>query len=254
MVAGTGGLAYMNWTERSVVISGAAMGIGRHIALGAAARGASVAIGDIDQEGLQQVAEELRSFGNSVVAIHTDVQIEDEVHRLMETTFNEFGSIDYLVNNAAIVPHFSWGGPRWPKVRDMDLEFWSEVIGTNLQGSFLCSKHAIPFMERQGSGHIVNLYGGGGPTPPGGLAYVVTKEALVTLSQYLAEEVREHNICVMSVDPGGAIATERAPEEARARMPGPESVGDRFFLAAETGMEFSGHLVNLVGGELTIIR
>ena len=244
----------MNWKERSVVISGGAMGIGRYIALGAAARGANVAVGDIDEEGMRQVTDELNAFGNQVVAIRTDVQIEDEVHRLMETAFNEFGSIDYLVNNAAIVPHFSWGGPRWPKVRDMDLAFWSKVIDTNLQGSFLCSKHAIPYMERQGSGHIVNLYGGGGPIPPGGLAYVVTKEALVTFTQYLAEEVREHNICVMSVDPGGAIATERAPEEARAKMPGPESVGDRFFLAAEAGMEFSGHLVNLVDGKLKIIR
>lgn len=244
----------MDWKERSVVVSGAAKGIGRYIALGAAARGAKVAIGDIDEEGLRMVEAELRSFGNSVVAIPTDVQSEDDVRRLMETTFKEFGSIDYLVNNAAIVPHFSWGGPRWPRVRDMDLEFWSNVIGTNIQGSFLCSKHAIGFMEQQGSGHIVNLYGGGGPTPPGGLAYVMTKEALVTFTQYLAEEVREHNICVMSVDPGAAIATERAPDEARARMPGPESVGDRFFLAAEAGMEFSGHLVSLVDGRLAVIR
>ncbi len=244
----------MNWNERSVVISGAAMGIGRHIALGAAARGAQVAIGDIDEASLRQVEGELRAHGNKVVALVTDVRVESEVRRLMETAFNEFGSIDYLVNNAAIVPHFAWGGPRWPKVRDMDLAFWSKVIDTNLQGSFLCCKHAIPFMEKKGSGHIVNLYGGGGPVPPGGLAYVMTKEALVTFSQYLAEEVREHNICVMSVDPGGAIATERAPEEARARMPGPESVGERFFLAAEAGMEFSGHLVNLVDGRLAIIR
>jgi len=230
------------------------MGIGRYIAHGAAARGANVAIGDIDDEGLRQVGEELRSFGNKVIAMHVDVQREDDVGRLMESTFGEFGTIDYLVNNAAIVPHFSWGGPRWPKVRDMDLEFWTRVLGTNIQGSFLCAKHAIPYMERGGSGHIVNLYGGGGPIPPGGLAYVLTKEALVTFTQYLAEEVREHNICVLSVDPGGAIATERAPEEARARMPGPESVGDRFFLAAEAGMEFSGHLVSLVDGELAIIR
>lgn len=244
----------MDWNARSVVVSGAAKGIGRYIALGAARRGAKVAIGDVDESGLRQVEEELRSLCHSVVAMRADVQREEDVRQLMYQTFNEFGSIDYLVNNAAIVPHFSWGGPRWPKVRDMDLEFWTRVIGTNLQGSFLCSKHAIPYMEQQGSGHIVNLYGGGSPTPPGGLAYVVTKEALVTFSQYLAEEVRDHNICVMSIDPGGAIATERAPEEARARMPGPESVGDRFFLAAEAGMEFSGHLVNLVDGRLTIIR
>lgn len=244
----------MDWQGKSVIVSGAAMGIGRYIAHGAAALGASVAIADIDREALVQTRDELRALGHKVIAEVVDVQNEDEVRRFIANVHGDFGSIDYLVNNAGIVPHFSWGVPRWPLVKDMDLTFWSKVINTNISGSFLCAKHAIPYMERQNHGHIVNLYGGGGPTPPGGLAYVLTKEALVTFSQYLAEEVREHNICVMSVDPGGAIATERAPEEARSRMPGPESVGDRFFLAAEAGMEFSGHLVNLVDGELTIIR
>jgi NAD(P)-dependent dehydrogenase (short-subunit alcohol dehydrogenase family) len=135
----------------------------------------------------------------------------------------------------------------------MDLSFWSNVIATNLHGTFLCSKHAIPFMEKQNSGHIVNLHGGGALHPPGAMAYVITKEAGVVFSRHLAEEVREHNICVMSISPGAAIATERAPEEARSRMPGPESSGERFFLAAEAKMELSGHLVDLVDGQLVAI-
>ncbi|HUY05832.1 MAG TPA: SDR family NAD(P)-dependent oxidoreductase [Acidimicrobiales bacterium] len=186
-MARIGELAFMNWNGRSVVVSGAAMGIGRYIALRAADRGANVATGDIEVVGVQQIEDELRSFGNKVVAIHSDVQREDDVHRLIKMTFREFGSIDYLVNNAGIVPHFSWGGPRWPRIKDMENSLWSKVINTNITGAFLCSKHAIPYMERQQSGHIVNLYGGRGPTPPGGLAYVLTKKALVTFSQYLAE-------------------------------------------------------------------
>ena len=171
----------------------------------------------------------------------------------MAQAASAFGTIDYLVNNAAIVPHFQWGGPRWPRVRDMDLSFWEKVIATNVHGTFLCSKHAIPYMEKQKSGHIVNLHGGGGKTPPGAMAYVITKEAGVWFSRYLAEEVREHNICVMSLSPGRAIATERAPDEARGRMPGPEFAGDRFILAAEAPMELSGHLVDLVEGRLVAI-
>ena len=99
----------------------------------------------------------------------------------------------------------------------------------------------------------MNVYGGGGPTPPGAMAYVTTKEAGVVFSRYLAEEVRENNICVMSISPGAAIATERAPDEARARMPGPDSAADRYFLAAEAGMELSGHLVDLVDGKLVAV-
>ena len=71
--------------------------------------------------------------------------------------------------------------------------------------------------------------------------------------RYPYDTVCEHNICVMSISPGGAIATERAPEEARSRMPGPESAGNRFFLAAEAGMDLSGYLVDLVDGKLVAV-
>ena len=243
----------MAWKNKAVVVTGGAMGIGRYIALGAAKRGANVAVGDIDDDGLTAVRNELEAFGNKVLALKVDVRMEEDARMLMEQTAATFGTIDYLVNNAAIVPHFRWGGPRWPRVRDMDLSFWSNVIATNLHGTFLCSKHAIPYMEKQSSGHIVNLHGGGGRTPPGAMAYVITKEAGVWFARYLAEEVREQNICVMSLSPGAAIATERAPEEARLRMPSPESAGDRFFLAAEAGMDLSGHLVDLVDGLLVAI-
>lgn len=243
----------MGWENKAVVITGGAMGIGRYIALGAAERGANVAIGDIDETGLSDMRDELSAYGHKVLTLRVDVRQEQDARALMDQAAEAFGKIDYLVNNAAIVPHFMWGGPRWPRVRDMDFSFWSNVIATNLHGTWLCSKYAIPYMESQGSGHIVNLHGGGGTTPPGAMAYVTTKEAGVVFSRYLAEEVREHNICVMSLSPGAAIATERAPEEARSRMPGPDSSTDRFFLAAEAGMDLSGHLVDLVDGKLVAI-
>lgn len=244
----------MAWKEKAVIVTGGAKGIGRYIALGAARRGANVAVADIDDAALAAVKNELLAFGNKALAVHVDVRSEDDARKLMEETARAFGTIDYLVNNAAIVPHFQWGVPRWPRVRDMDLSFWSNVIATNLHGSFLCSKQAIPYMEKQDSGHIVNLHGGGSPTPPGAMAYVLTKEALVVFTRYLAEEVREHNICVLCLSPGAAIATENAPEEARRRMPGPEFAGERFMLAAEAPMELSGHLVDLVDGKLVAIN
>ena len=240
----------MAWENKAVIVTGGATGIGRYIALGCAQRGANVAVGDIDDEGLLAVERELHAFGHKVLALKSDVRREEDAKTLVDTAAAEFGTVDYLVNNAAIVPHFQWGGPRWPAVRDMEFSFWSNVLATSVHGTFLCSKYAIPHMERQRSGHIVNVYGGGGVSPAGAMAYVVTKEVGVVMARYLAEEVREYNICVMSLSPGAAIATERAPEHARARMPGPESAGDRFFLAAEAGMELSGHLVDFVDGKL----
>jgi len=238
---------------KAAVVSGGAKGIGRYIALGLAERGANVAVCDIDDGALRNIGKELAAFGNKSLALKVDVRDESDVRTLMERTAAAFGTIDYLVNNAAIVPHFMWGGPRWPRVRDMDYPFWSNVFATNLHGTFLCSKHAIPYMEKQRSGHIVNLHGGGPTTPPGSMAYAITKDAGVVMARYLAEEVREYNICVLSLSPGVAIACEWAPEEARKRMPGPDVMGDRFFIAADAPMELSGHLVDYKDGKLVPI-
>ena len=146
-----------------------------------------------------------------------------------------------MVNNAGIVPDFGWGLPRWPAVQDMDTEFWSRVIETNLLGTFLCTKHALRHMVPRGSGHILNMHGGGGAF---GSPYVVSKDAIVVFGRLAAEQVREAGVFVATVYPGAAIATEDAPEEARKRMPGPEIVGNRFLaidmLAASDGFAHIG--------------
>jgi 3-oxoacyl-[acyl-carrier protein] reductase len=230
------------------VITGGARGIGRYIATTLADAGAKLALADIDAERLRRTAEEFTARGVDTLAVPTDVRDEDAVRALMQQAAAHFGRIDVLVNNAAIVPHFQWGVPRWPAVRDMDLSFWDRVIRTNLYGTFLCTKHVIPYMERQGGGHIINLHGGGSGT--GAVAYVMTKEALVTFTAFVAEEVRDQNICVVILSPGAAIATEDAPEEARRRMPGPEFAGNRFVLAADAPMSLSGKLLTVRDGAL----
>ena len=128
-------------------------------------------------------------------------------------------------------------------------------MGVALRGTFLASKHAVPYMEKGGSGHIVNLHGGGGLTPPGALAYATAKDSLITFTKFHAggsarlRHLRRHHLT------GAAIATEDAPDEARNRMPGPDHAGSRFLLCAEAPMEMSGHLLNLSeDGELVIER
>jgi NAD(P)-dependent dehydrogenase (short-subunit alcohol dehydrogenase family) len=168
----------------------------------------------------------------------------------MDRVASHFGQIDVLINDAGIVPHFQWGLPRWPRIRDMDQEFWHRILDTNLGGAYLCTKHVLPYMEARRSGHIVNLHGGGGG--PGACVYVVSKDAIRTFTKFVAEEEREHNVCVVVLSPGAAIATEDAPEEARQRMPGPEFAGERFVLAAQAPMELSGQLLTVQDGRLVI--
>lgn len=232
-----------------VIVTGGAKGIGRHAAKTFAQERAKVVIADVNKELLHKTSSELGQL-TEALAITADVRSEDDVKKMVDQVVSRFGQIDVLVNNAAIVPHFAWGIPRWPRIRDMEKEFWDRVIQTNLGGTFLCTKHVLPHMEARRSGHIVNLYGGGGVTPFGACAYVVTKDAIRTFTRYVAEEVRESNVCVVIFSPRVPIATEGAPEEALKRLPGPEILGNGFVLAAELSMDLTGQMFAYENGKL----
>jgi 3-oxoacyl-[acyl-carrier protein] reductase len=238
--------------DKVAVITGGAKGIGRYIAHGFAREGAKIAIGDIDLARMKQTEAELGEIGADPLALRLDVRDENEVRAFMKAVADRFGRIDVLVNNAGIVTHFGWGVPRWPMVRDMEKNFWDKVMETNLGGTFLCTKHVLPYMQERRSGHIINLYGGSPPKTLGSCVYSVSKDAIRTFTRFVAEEVREYNICVVAVSPGGAIATEDAPEAVRRTMPGPESAGNRFVLAAGAAMELSGQRLTLKDGVLQV--
>jgi NAD(P)-dependent dehydrogenase (short-subunit alcohol dehydrogenase family) len=234
--------------DQVTLITGGAKGIGRRIALTYADEGARVVVADVDRDRLRHTERELRGKVEHVLAVEVDVRQEHLVQRMMAEVEDRMGRIDVLVNNAGVVPHFAWGVPRWPRIVDMDELFWDRVISTNLGGTFLCTKHILPYMERRRGGHVITLHGGGAGS--GAAPYVVSKDAIRTFTRFVAEEERGYDVCVICVSPGAAIATEDAPEEARARMPGPESVTQHFLLAAEAGMELSGKLVTLRDGRL----
>ena len=234
-----------------VIVTGSGKGIGRHAAKTFAQEKAKVVIADFNQELLQKTSSEIGQL-TETLAIHVDVRDEEDVRKMVNQVADRFGQIDVLVNNAAIVPHFAWGIPRWPRIRDMEKDFWERVMQTNLGGTFLCTKHVLPHMEGRRAGHIINLYGGGGIKPAGSCAYVVTKEAIRTFTRYIAEEVREAKVCVVIMSPRVPIATEGAPEEARRRLPGPEILGNGFVLAAELPLDQSGQCFAYEDGKLVI--
>jgi NAD(P)-dependent dehydrogenase (short-subunit alcohol dehydrogenase family) len=232
-----------------VVVTGSAGGIGRYVATTFAEAGARVVVADIKP--LDAVSSELEAMEADYLAVPTDVQDEAAVKRLMRQAINRFGRIDVLHNNAAIVTHFHWGIPHWPRIAELDPAFWNRVIQTNLGGTFLCTRHVLPYLEEQRSGHIINTTGGSGQI--GAAPYQVSKDAIRSFTHAVAEEEREFNICVVGMSPGARIATEEASDEARARYPGPEFVGNRFVLAAQVGMELSGKLLTLnEEGQVTV--
>ena len=232
-----------------VVVTGGGKGIGRHAAKTFAQEKARVVIADFDPVWLESADTELGQL-TETLALKVDVRDEGAVKNMVDQAVKRFGQIDVLINDAAIVPHFAWGIPRWPRIQDMEKEFWDRVIQTNLGGTFLCTKHVARHMVERKSGHIINLYGGGGLKPAGSCAYAVTKDAIRTFTRFVAEEVREANVCVVIFSPRVPIATEGAPEEALARLATPEILGNGFVLAAQTPIEQSGEIFSFQDGKL----
>ena len=243
----------MSLQGQTVVITGSAKGIGRYAAGSFAQAGAKLALADVDVERLEQTASELRQRGAEVLAIRTDVSQEGDVQRLMDDVASHYGQIDVLVNDAGIATHNAWE-PAWPAIRDMDKDFWDRIIGTNLGGTFLCTKHALRYMRQRGSGHIINLHGGGQPSNTGSCVYVASKDAIRTFTRYVAEEERAANICIVILSPGGAIATEDASQGAKRKLPGPEGLGDAFIQAAQAPLEQSGQLFRAWEGKVQSIQ
>jgi len=232
-----------------VVITGSGQGIGKHAARTFAQEKAKVVIADFNLDLAKKTAAEIGASTESI-AIDTDVRSEDSVKKMIDEVIHRCGQIDIMMNNAAIVPHFAWNIPRWPLIADMPVDFWNRVIHTNLYGTFFGTKHVIPHMAKRKSGHIINLYGGGGVRPGGAATYMVTKDAIRTFTRYVAEEVRDDNICVVTFSPRVPIATETAPEEALKRLPGPEILGRGFVLCAQLPMAQSGKCFAYENGKL----
>jgi NAD(P)-dependent dehydrogenase (short-subunit alcohol dehydrogenase family) len=156
-----------------------------------------------------KTAAKIETIGRRAVAIRGDVSKKDDVNKIVGKVVEEFGRVDILVNNAAIL------GPIGLMV-DNDPEYWIETIKTNLVGTFLCCKTVLPSMMKQRKGKIINLSGGGAANPrPRFSAYSASKAAVVRLTETLAHEVKEYNIQVNALAPG-AVNT-RLLEEALSR-------------------------------------
>ena len=135
--------------EKVAIITGGGQGIGKGIAQRLVSQGMAVVIADSDGEAGAETAAELASLGN-VLALETDVGDEGSVERMVRETVARYSRIDVLINNAGIARH------DWGPVERLALADWSRVIGTNLTGVFLCTKHAVPHL-RSAHGAIVNI-------------------------------------------------------------------------------------------------
>ncbi|KAF8624347.1 hypothetical protein AX17_007174 [Amanita inopinata Kibby_2008] len=186
---------------RVAVVTGAARGIGRAIALRLANDGFDVALNDIDSKSshheLVSLVDQVKNKGRRVVLVPGDVRKEGDVKAFIGRTVQELGGLDVMVANAGIAPTPA-------KVLDTTTEQWDQVFAVNVRGVFLCYKYAIEQMIKQGRGGRVigasSMYGKQGAVGTG--AYCASKFAVRGLTQSAAKEYGKHDITVNAYAPG----------------------------------------------------
>ena len=144
------------FTGKVAFVTGAASGIGRAAALAFAREGASVVVADVSEEDNQETARMIEEQGGRALAVRCDVTRTDDVRAALERTVEAFGRLDVAFNNAGVEPR-----KLVPTAEVEDAE-WDRIISIDLRGVFLCMKHEIPLMLKQGGGAIVNTSSGAG--------------------------------------------------------------------------------------------
>ena len=185
----------MQLTDKVAIITGGGRGIGRAIAMAYAAEGARVVIAARSKAQLDEVVTKIAAQGGEALAVPTDLRIRAEVENLVQKTVDRFGQIDILVNNAGI-------NPRGPFLDSTDEE-WEQGWQINVMGVVHCCRAALPIMQQQGSGNIINVGSGMGQVGRSNLSvYCASKAALHGLTQSVAEEVWEDGIIANVLIPG----------------------------------------------------
>jgi NADP-dependent 3-hydroxy acid dehydrogenase YdfG len=183
-----------------VVITGASSGLGEATARHLAAQGATVVLGARRIERLRQLVEELTTADGRALAVATDVTDAAQVQRLVDTAVETYGRIDVLLNNAGLMPH--------SPLERRKIEDWDRTIDVNIKGVLYGIAAALPHMQRQKRGHIINVSSvAGHRVGPAGVVYSATKTAVRVISEGLRQEVKPWNLRTTIISPG-AIATE----------------------------------------------
>lgn len=186
----------MSFSGRTVIITGAAKGIGRGIALQYAAQGAQVVVADIDDIGGTEIVNLIKAQGGEAIFVKTDVRQEADIIRLMEVACRTYGRIDILINNA--------GKGLFKSPYDLTVEEWDDLLNTNLRSVFLCSREAAKYMRRnKDGGSIVNIASTRTlMSEPNWEAYAASKGGIVALTHALAASLSKDKITVNCISPG----------------------------------------------------
>jgi NAD(P)-dependent dehydrogenase (short-subunit alcohol dehydrogenase family) len=239
-------------------VTGAANGIGRAAALAFAREGAGVVVADVSEQGNQETARMVEEAGGRALAVRCDVSRAEDVKAALDKAVEAFGRLDCAFNNAGVEQPIT-------ATADLTEEEWDRIVSINLRGVFLCMKHEIPLMLRQGGGAIVNTSSGAGVKGfAGQAAYCAAKHGIVGLSKAAALDYAKSNIRINAVCPGiietpmmdrfsGGTPEGRArviAQEPIGRMGKPEEIAAAvIWLCSDAAAFVVGHAMVIDGGQ-----
>ncbi|MFB7455930.1 SDR family NAD(P)-dependent oxidoreductase [Streptomyces sp. NPDC056188] len=242
-------------TGRTALITGAARGMGRAHALALAARGARLALVDLDRAELAVTAAEVAEAGGRVHVFTADITDRAAAEALIESAAAELGGLDILVHNAGLM--FAMTG-----LADTDDEDFERLLGVNVRAPLYLTRAALPYLRRSGAARVVFVSSQWGQVPDGhSYGYMVSKAAQLGLMKTLAKEFAAERIMVNAVAPG-AVATRMVPPENHdaevaavpiGRLGRPWEIAEMVaFLAADTGAFITGQTIPVNGGALLV--
>jgi NAD(P)-dependent dehydrogenase (short-subunit alcohol dehydrogenase family) len=230
--------------------------IGRAYAHGLAAAGAAVVVADLLKEGAELVAQEIRDAGGRAMGVEVDITDPDKVKAMISAAVANFGGVDILVNNAALMVEL-----KSEQAADVDIKVWSRIIDVNVTGALNCVQACVPIMRQRGGGKIINQVSGG--AFPAISLYGVSKLALVGLTTTLAKQLGRDKINVNAIAPGNVaseagktLVTEDSPfyqflqasVATRVRGEPDELVGSLLLLCSNAGDWITGQTIHIDGG------
>ena len=189
----------MKLEGKVAVVTGAASGIGKAIAILYAKEGAKVVVSDINQDGAKETVAEIEKNGGSAIAVLTDVAKEEDIQKLIDTTVSTYGTVDILVNNAGIMDNMA-------PAADITDELWERVLAVNTTGVMRTTRKVLPIFLAKGSGVIINVVSIAGLHGCiAGATYTASKYAIVGFTKNTAFMYAKEGIRCNAIAPGAVV-------------------------------------------------